>query len=397
MWLEAPRVLMQKRLPTATARDRGRVPDLAGAEAGFALLALLFLLFLAGVAVYLGNVSATSIQLQRSQVTLKALAQAKEALIGYAASHPTLPGALPCPDTDNDGFANTTGNNCSAYIGRLPWQQLGLPDLRDGYGECLWYAVSPDFRDALPASIRTPTNYPLNSSTAGQLTLNDASGNPLSIPPNPVVALIFSPGPPLAGQDRTSAGSSICGGNNSAAAYLDTAMSINNATGNAPSRSFIAANKSATFDDTIAYIAASDLFPVVNSRVAAELRGLDDPPITGLRGFYDLNHYYPWAASSGSSGSPVVGLTSGKMPYAVTPSLPFTSATQTWLTNNDWFSVTTYKVAPDFEPGTSYAQQCLSSCLVVKGYAKAQAEVIVGSTPAAVCTKNALVSACPYP
>ena len=366
-------------------------------QSGIALFALLLLISLTGAVFVLSNVSATSIRLQREQVTAQALAQAKEALIGFAASHATLPGALPCPDTDNDGSANTSGSNCSAYIGRIPWRQLRLPDLRDGYGECLWYAVSPDFRNALPASTRTPANYPLNSNTAGQLTLNDASGNPLSIPPNPVIALIFSPGPPLAGQVRTAAGSAVCGGNNNAANYLDSAMSINNATGNGAARLFIAANGSATFNDTIAYIAASDLFPVVNARVAAELRGLDDPPITGLRKFYDLNHYYPWAASSGSSGIPVGGLTSGKVPYTVTPPLYFTTATLTWLTNNDWFSVATYRVAPDFEPGTSYAQQCMSGCLMVKGYAKAQAEVTVGSTPVAVCTKNALVSACPYP
>ena len=49
-------------------------------------------------------------------------------------------------------------------IGRLPWKTFGLPDLRDGSGERLWYALSPNFRD-------NPSVSPLNSDTRGSITV----------------------------------------------------------------------------------------------------------------------------------------------------------------------------------------------------------------------------------
>src|SRR3972149_3020211 len=109
-----------------------------------------------------------------------ALAQAKAALIMYVTItnlSTTRPGAFPCPDTDNNGTANLySGTNCpgyvsgsDVYVGRLPWQTLGLPDLRDSSGERLWYAVSRDFA-------RNPNCLPkcpdLTSNTLGQLTVN---------------------------------------------------------------------------------------------------------------------------------------------------------------------------------------------------------------------------------
>ena len=69
--------------------------------------------------------------------TDRALARAREALVAYGAlgnaagSHDNSPGALPCPDLDNDGVSDL---NCSAHIGRLPWRTLGLGPLLDGAG-----------------------------------------------------------------------------------------------------------------------------------------------------------------------------------------------------------------------------------------------------------------------
>src|SRR5688572_16802996 len=114
--------------------------------------------------------------------TSAALAQAKVALIGRAALDQTIPGSLPCPDTDNDGSAELfAGNDCPSYVGRLPWRTLGLPDLRDGNGERLWYALSPNFRDH-------STGGALNSSTAG--TLSVAGTQPAA----GLAAIVFAPG-----------------------------------------------------------------------------------------------------------------------------------------------------------------------------------------------------------
>lgn len=86
-----------------------------------------------------------------------ALSKAREALLGYAAtyrdSHPNeVFGYLPCPDMGGagnvEGEAQTAcGGADVTVIGRLPWKTLDLPPLRDASGECLWYAVSGNFKN----------------------------------------------------------------------------------------------------------------------------------------------------------------------------------------------------------------------------------------------------------
>ncbi|MBK8120557.1 MAG: hypothetical protein IPK39_16285 [Sulfuritalea sp.] len=91
------------------------------------------------------------------------LAQAREALLAYAATYRDDPsrstevfGYLPCPDTSGktgiqtpgDGEAAATcGTSEQAAIGLLPYKTLGLPDLRDSSGVCLWYAVAGGFKN----------------------------------------------------------------------------------------------------------------------------------------------------------------------------------------------------------------------------------------------------------
>jgi type II secretory pathway pseudopilin PulG len=371
-------------------------------ERGSALLIILTLIGIGAAFLLVSALNKANQQIERDKITAAALAQAKEALISFAATSATLPGSLPCPDTNNDGSGDNTGTNCTAYIGRLPWKQLKLPDLRDGSGECLWYALSPVFRNVLPAASRSPASNSLNNTTAGQLTVSDTSGIPLPTPPNPVIAVIFSTGTSLPGQNRAAVGATICGGNNNAANYLDTAAGISNATGGGTGTSFIAADASSTFNDKLIYITASQFFPSVNKRVVAEIRGLSQPPTSGLRKFYNTptNHYYPCAANAGSAGSQVTTptcLNSGLIPFSV---LSFDSSTLIWLTNNNWFPLTSYAVAPNFMSGTLYPQQCGAGgagCLTVNSYVNSQAQVTVGGISTIVCTINGKVTSCPYP
>lgn len=63
--------------------------------------------------------------------TIQQLQEAREALIGYAASHGaavTSKPYLPCPDTDGNGTADWNGStgNCVSDEGFLPWADLGL-------------------------------------------------------------------------------------------------------------------------------------------------------------------------------------------------------------------------------------------------------------------------------
>ncbi|HEX7813252.1 MAG TPA: hypothetical protein VF460_15200 [Burkholderiales bacterium] len=151
----------------------------------------------------------------RRQQTAEALAKAKEALIGFAvgvnvnvtcgSSNCPRPGDLPCPDINDDGMAETgcggaTGSNQQSRLGRLPWRTLGLPDLRDGDGERLWYAVSNNFKENTRTDCTGPSNAGcLNSSTPGTITLSDRDGTIVHDgsdpnPPSGVIAVIIAPG-----------------------------------------------------------------------------------------------------------------------------------------------------------------------------------------------------------
>ena len=183
------------------------------------------------IVVVMGSLYAVTSQLEvttrkyaRDESTLKALALAKEALIGYAATyrddpaHPTeVFGYLPCPDTSiGDGTAlpncGTAGN---AAVGLLPYKTLGLPDLRDSDGVCLWYAVSGTFKNNPKASSTV-----MNWDTQGQFSIGT------SVVPDQgdggAIAVVFAAGLPLPGQSRTTSGSYPCQIDPShVSAYLD--------------------------------------------------------------------------------------------------------------------------------------------------------------------------------
>lgn len=214
-------VLRRRRPPTAT---RAR---------GFALILLMALVTL-GV-LYFVTVQLEAVGLYQREARQQggggaALEQAREALLAYAATYRDnnaneVFGYLPCPDTTGDGIADTVlnaaecGSSGHASVGLLPYRTLGLPDLRDGDGNCLWYAVSGAFK----AALTKPT--PVNWDTQGQFKVVDLNGAILVAPDDSqggAAALIFSTGGPLAGQNRTASASGPCKVDPSqVAAYLD--------------------------------------------------------------------------------------------------------------------------------------------------------------------------------
>ena len=181
------------------------------AQAGVAAILLLVVLVMGSLYALLSGVNTATAELRqkRDDVTTVALKQAKEALVAWSARLPNQPGALPCPDTNGDGYADTdswpgdgavdvvptpdddvtrhnsalAGAYCSTparRVGRLPWRTLGLPDSRDSSGERLWYAISDSFR---VLGVRR-----VNSDTQGQLTVAGIA------PATNVVAIVFAPG-----------------------------------------------------------------------------------------------------------------------------------------------------------------------------------------------------------
>jgi len=339
------------------------------AQQGAAALIMMIILVLGASYYFVGALNRASSQTERDRITAAALAQAKEALIGRAITDENRPGSLPCPDTDGDGSSEgILVDDCNAYIGRLPWRTLRLPDIRDGAGEHLWYALSPNFRDDDSAQ-------PINTNSPGMLNVigNIAVAN--------VVAIVFSPGAALGAQPRD------VPNENNIANYLEG----ENVNGN---NTFFTGASTPQFNDQLLPITHDELFRAVEKRVAAEIRGVDGPPIRGLKGYYDSNHAYPGAGDA--AGAQAVPYTaSGAVPYN---DLSLVLETKNWLINNGWFALATYAVATNFQQGTVYPQQCGAGgagCLNINGYPLAQAVVTVGTQSVAVCTTNPVVASCP--
>jgi len=101
-----------------------RMSKLLHKQRGVVLLGLLFILMLASVVLLMSVLDAKGVKLERDKKTLASLALAKAALIGWSAANATMPGSLPCPDTNNTGSAGSCGAS-SGNLGRLPWKTLG--------------------------------------------------------------------------------------------------------------------------------------------------------------------------------------------------------------------------------------------------------------------------------
>jgi hypothetical protein len=228
------------------------------------------LLVMGSVTWFISNLTPGNVEAARARQTAEALAQARMALFGYALSFrdaqaaltPPKPdrmyGYLPLPDLGSTRNQNldplclsTAGDpleGCDAnfftdltfdargigptVVGRFPWRTLGMPPLRDGHGECLWLIVSSLHNRVLRAT--PPPDFPLppmNWDTLGQLDIVVANGtnalnSVLASAHERPVAVVFSPGPPLPGQDRSRSVSddvTQCGGNYNAVNYLDPA------------------------------------------------------------------------------------------------------------------------------------------------------------------------------
>ncbi len=204
---------------------------LPGKQQGLALLILVTLLTGAIAAVAINALNRSDNQTARDNISQTVLAEAKDALIGYAITYGDthsgqVHGYLPCPDQaggNPEGSAEPTcGSQDVSQLGRLPWRTLDIGALRGGDGECLWYAVSGNYKN-------NPKTGLMNWDTNGQLRIYDSDGTLLTAPDNQAVAVIFSPGMASSSQNRSGT-AATCGGNYTAGNYLDSAGGYNNAT-----------------------------------------------------------------------------------------------------------------------------------------------------------------------
>ncbi|MCB1928255.1 MAG: hypothetical protein KDH17_09495 [Rhodocyclaceae bacterium] len=208
-------------------------------QRGFVLPLLMAVLF-AGILLFGFDAASLRQNLDRVRVeqTRRSLAEVRQALIAYAmtydvthAGNPRV-SLMPCPDLDNDGIADLAcGTSTEFAIGRLPYHTIGVPRLLDGDGECLWYAVAANTKNAGGGSA-----LPLNWDTAGEFKLTNHAGASQTDPTNPhdiAIAVVIAPGRPLAGQQRT-AGSGVCSGTDQASVAITEFIEANNRPPTAP-------------------------------------------------------------------------------------------------------------------------------------------------------------------
>ncbi len=185
-------------------------------ERGVAMLIALLLALGVMTAFFASQLAAVAALRQRDRASDRALAEAREALIAYAVDRPINaavgPGYLPCPDLDDDGWAESTCGSLSGdsgqaeRLGRLPWKTLGLADLRDGHGERLWYAVSTKYKGLLNCAGSRNCVDMTPPAALGTITVRDATGalvhdgtvgDPARARNGGAVAVVFAPGAPL--------------------------------------------------------------------------------------------------------------------------------------------------------------------------------------------------------
>ena len=270
-------------------------------QRGMALLLLLFLVFGVAITVALTAWNSSRGRLEQERKTQLALQQAKEALIAYAVSvypvNDDRPGDLPCPDRDNDGrkeisCGNGDGTTGQAdRLGRLPWKDLGLEDLRDANGERLWYAVSNNFKEKYQ-------HLPLNSDANGTIQVIDAGGTVIQN----VIAVVIAPGPSLQRLNDAALQDRSAGGENNPANYLDeTATEDNAAFVDGTTNGFVAgpirdAQGRILVNDTMLYITYNDLMPLLEKQVASTVMNcLTSYAAYNVGGYNNLGRY-PWAA-----------------------------------------------------------------------------------------------------
>ena len=200
-------------------------------QQGMALLVLVIVIMLGFATYTLSGLSINQIKVDNTIETSIALKKAKDALLSYAAirseleppmvlsAQPAMYGYLPCPANYNgDGNSvGTCGSEGMNTLGWFPWRSLRMSPLKDGNGDCLLYAVSSTYKFNMPADM-------LNQDSYGMFSLRNETGviTQGATAQDRIVAMIFSSGKALSGQNRINNPTSEC--NNDAynfSAYLD--------------------------------------------------------------------------------------------------------------------------------------------------------------------------------
>lgn len=274
---------------------------------GAALLVMLVILITGGAYLLMNQLNRATQRIENDQQTVKALAQAKEALIGWAVSRldPSWPGMLPHPDRNTDAPDYYDGmSDCltgmivgtpQLLLGKIPRVGTEPPcsgpqtplsiDSVDAAGEVLWYAVS---RNLVRGSAIAPINPNLllaATPTYPWLTVRNSSGGVLS---NRVAFLVIAPGAVVGAQNRTGLGpgpiqfldnytvplSGITYSNTDFDGAYDDGAACERLTTPRFCEDFIQGDPTDTsnsFNDRLLFVTIDELMPLIEQRVALEV------------------------------------------------------------------------------------------------------------------------------
>ena len=151
--------------------------------AGYAMLLLVALLAVGVQILLLSLIDIGERTNERRTTAANTIAEARQALIGWSATHGDLaadidrrPGNLPCPARDSDG--NDDGNCSTAggtSTGTLPWHSLAMVETRDANSGKLVHTIMDSFRRANLKRAAT------NSDTDGTAMIISADSYPLAV------------------------------------------------------------------------------------------------------------------------------------------------------------------------------------------------------------------------
>ncbi len=347
-------------------------------QQGLAMLILVFMIVLAFTGYMVSGLNSDAYKRNREQQTVRALAQAKEALIGWSVAHPEYPGIMPFPDRNADGDYDGNSDcvpavalNYSHLIGRLPNAVQTAPCIGalqnglsgsfvDGEGEPLWYAVSRNLIRTSVAGAVVINPSIINTPTFNWLIVRDKNGQIIS---NRVAAVIMAPGRVVGAQNRA-------GGIAGPAAYLDGAVvngvPYSNADYTIPNENFIMSEdmqhvanphpvyaQPYQFNDKLSYITIDELMLALEQRAIREARN-------ALNAYYlasDLNpanRYYPYAAVLGDLNHACEDVTlAGALPLnsalatCTHPNVGLNALLPNWFIESQWHDFIYYVISND--------------------------------------------------
>lgn len=336
-------------------------------QQGAALLLLASLILAGSSTLLLARLDADSERLRRARHDDAVLAQAREALLGYALAYGdshrgTVHGYLPCPDSGNSTGEGSSSLQCGSRdesrIGLLPWKTLDSEVLRDSSGACLWYAVSGRYKN-------NPKTALMNPDTAAQLQLVDAEGGTTT---DDIVAIVIAPGAALNGQQRGTQPDRQCGAAMQPADYLE-AVAGSGDNRDAVGGRFVQGAPGATVNDRIAYLTRSELWRAIeqrrdfNATLEAVAQALADCLADYARHHPDGNLSLPWAAplaltdyGNASRYNDRSGLTAGRFPNQVNDARNQSGNTMIGdvLIADNGLNCPHYQAAADTEAGRRY-------------------------------------------